>query len=648
MHMMSKISVFFSLLLFSIGIHAQDIEKETVSDSTATAQQELVSDTTVTQQDAVSEDMEMAEQDAVTGEAEATEQDAVAENADAAEEQPAQQEVAQKQKKQKQPKAKKVKQPKMKALAAVPEYVEKELTEVEVPELKGTTMEQRIGHGLDSILIRRAYETFESYYAKGVNEEMAADSAFLYAYEPWLYVFKRAPYVNATLYKHGLWMWHTLAVEGKTPKVRNFYFKQLMDTYEKRIDNLDAINSLYDEEGSNSRFVTTRGDVICEKAQNFLQYNPDSVVQLAWAAYQDNDHTANYDIPWTKEMEELYQMYKTAIGDLGRSTRGYTLAYFVKTYYYRYKANKADSTYATDFVNDYVLAKDLCDFFLDSAKQYVPSDQELTAEDSIRYQKELSIQKSIVDEYTYPQWYADYYFQMNPEAASPDFLNQFFMKKIEEEKNNPGYLAWVLKTLESIGQTEIDVYDKAADYLSAARPAGGGGGGSYSQDKIFFSQAIKNMKEMDFFTAKELMQQCVDACSDNAQKAKYLYQAGLVAFSKGRIADAREYANKSISFNKNYGDPYLLLADIIRRSAPTGGKGVTRDQLYWNLGIYCCAATDKAQQAMRMDPGCKNKAQIKIANYSRNYYPRSEAFFRGAKEGQRVSVDGLSTTLRLR
>ena len=53
---MSKISVFFLLLLFSIGIHAQDIEKETVSDSTATAQQELVTDTTVTQQDAVSDD----------------------------------------------------------------------------------------------------------------------------------------------------------------------------------------------------------------------------------------------------------------------------------------------------------------------------------------------------------------------------------------------------------------------------------------------------------------------------------------------------------------------------------------------------------------------------------------------------------------
>ena len=51
---------------------------------------------------------------------------------------------------------------------------------------------------------------------------------------------------------------------------------------------------------------------------------------------------------------------------------------------------------------------------------------------------------------------------------------------------------------------------------------------------------------------------------------------------------------------------------------------------------------------MRMDPGCVNKARTRIANYSRNYYPRSEAFFRGAKEGQRVSVNGLSTTLRLR
>lgn len=629
-----------------------------MSDSIAAAQQALVPDTTVSaMQDAASDDAEVAEQGAVSdddaesdGAAVSDETATVQEQDEQKAEEPAQKEVAQKkQKKQKAPKAPKQKASKSKSKMIVPEVVEEELVEVEVPSLKGTTMEQRIGHGMDSILIRRAYETFESYYAKGVNEEMPADSAFLYAYEPWMYVFKRAPYVNATLYKHGLWMWHTLAVEGKTPKVRNFYFKQLMDTYDKRIENLDAINSLYDEEGADSRFVTTRGDIICEKAQNFLQYNPDSIVQMAWGAYQDNNYQADYNIPWTKEMEELYQMYKTAIGDLGRSTRGYTLAYFVKTYYYRYKANKADSTYATDFVNDYVLAKDLCDFFLDSAKQYVPSDQELTAEDSIRYQKELSIQKSIVDEYTYPQWYADYYFQMNPEAASPEFLNQFFMTKIEEEKNNPGYLAWVLKTLESIGQTEIDVYDKASDYLAAARPAGGGGGGNYSQDKIFFSQAVKCMKETDFFTAKELMQQCIDACEDNAQKAKYLFQAAQVAYAKRNYPTAREFANKSISYNKNYGKPYLLLADIIYATAPrSGGKGVTRDQLYWNLGIYCCVATDKAQQAMRMDPGCKNEAQTKINRYANNYYPRSEAFFRGAKAGQRVSVDGMSTTLRLK
>ncbi len=514
--------------------------------------------------------------------------------------------------------------------------------------LKGTTMEQRIGHGMDSILVRRAYETFENYYAKGVNEEMAVDSAFLYAYEPWLYVFNNAPYVNATLYKHGLWMWHTLAVEGKTPKIREFYFNQLMETYDKRIQNLDAINSLYDEEGADSRFVTTRGDVICEKAQNFLQYNPDSVVKMAWSAYQDNDYNAQYDIPWTKEMEKLYQMYKTAINDLGRSTKGYTLAYFVKTYYYRYRANKADSTYATDFVNDYITAKNLCEFFLDSAKQYIPSDQELTAEDSIRYQRELAIQKSIVDEYTYPQWYADYYFETNPEAASPEFLNNFFSAKIEEYKTDAGYLAWVLQTLEAVGQTEIDVYDKCSDYLAAARPAGGGGGGNYSQDKLLFSQAVKYMKEGDFFSGKESMNDCIAACDDNDKKAKYCYQAATVCYAKGRVQDCREYCNKALSFKKNYGDPWLLIADCIYKTAPRSGKGIKADVLYWNLGLYCCLATDKAQMAMRVDPGCRNKAQIKINSYARNYYPKSEAFFRGVKAGQKFSIAGESTTLRLK
>ncbi|MCR5314137.1 MAG: hypothetical protein K6E54_10955 [Bacteroidaceae bacterium] len=515
--------------------------------------------------------------------------------------------------------------------------------------LKGTTMEQRIGHGMDSILVRRAYETFESYYAKGVNEEMAVDSAFLYAYEPWLYVYNNAPYINATLYKHGIWMWHTLAKEGKTPKIRQFFFDRLMDTYDKRIDNLEAINSLYDEEGAESRFVTTKGDLICEKAQNFLQYNPDSVVKFAYETYQSASGDKKVDIPWTDEMETLYQMYKGAIGDLGRSTKGYTLAYYVHTYYYRYISHKSDSVYARDFINDYILAKDLCTFFLDSAKQYIPSDQELTAEDSIRFQKELAIQESIVNEYTYPMQWADFYFESNPEAASPEFLNDFFTKQIETYKNDPAYLAWVLNLLENLGRTEIEVYDKTSDYLAAARPAGGASG-KYSQDKLLFSQAIKYMKEGDFFTAKESLTECIEATEKTEQKAKYLYQAAAVAYSNGRLQDAREYANKSISFNKNYGEPYLLLADLIFRTAPRSrGKGQSIDQVYWNIGIYACAATDKAEQAMRVDPSCRSKAQLRIArNYAPNYYPKSEAFFRGAKAGQTVSAGGYTTRLRLK
>ncbi len=512
--------------------------------------------------------------------------------------------------------------------------------------LKGTSMNERIGHGMDSILVMRAYNTFESYYAKGVNEEMALDSAFLYAYEPWQFVFDKAPYIGATLYKHGSYMWQKLASEGKTSKVRNFFFDKLMMTYDKRVENLEAINSLYDEDGDQSRFVTTKGDIICQKAQNFLQFNPDTVVQLAWTAYQDSN-PMTYEIPWTESMENLYQMYKSAIGDLGRSTRGYTLAYFIHTYYYRYKAHKSDSTYAEDFINDYIQAQDLISFFLDSAKQFIPSDEELTAEDSIRYQRELSIQKQIVDEYTYPEWYANRYFEDNPEAASPEFLNSFFSAKIEEKKDDASYLSWVVSTLDRLNRNDLDVYDKASEMLSAVMPATGGSS-NVDKHKVYFSQAIRYMKEMDFMTAKESMQQCIEACGDdNVLKAKYLYQAGAFCYSKRRYPDAREYANQAISYNKNYGDPYLLQADILFALAPRTGK--KRDEVMWVLGIYACAATDKAQLAMRMDPGCRTKAQNNIARrYAPYYFPKSEAFFRGAKEGNRVSANGITTTLRLK
>ena len=63
---------------------------------------------------------------------------------------------------------------------------------------------------------------------------------------------------------------------------------------------------------------------------------------------------------------------------------------------------------------------------------------------------------------------------------------------------------------------------------------------------------------------------------------------------------------------------------------------------------YYCLATDKCIKAKSVDPACAASANRQIASYRNGYYPKSEAFFAGLKEGQQVTVMGETTTLRLR
>ena len=87
------------------------------------------------------------------------------------------------------------------------------------------------------------------------------------------------------------------------------------------------------------------------------------------------------------------------------------------------------------------------------------------------------------------------------------------------------------------------------------------------------------------------------------------------------------------------GKAYLLEASCIARMA--SGNELEKSKFY-------CLAFDKVARAKAVDPACAGQANKAASGYAAHFYPKSEAFFQGVKEGQSVSILGESTTLRLR
>lgn len=485
--------------------------------------------------------------------------------------------------------------------------------------LKGTKMEDRIGHGADSIMTRRSYELFERFYHDGYYDEARRDSMYKFAVDPWLYVFDNAPLTSQNLYRYGANIFQYLAKNETDSIRRQYYFDLLMKVYDKRIDNLEALNSFTDDE----KFLSKKGDLLTRKAYDYYTYSP------------------NLDI------EVAYKLFHQGIDDLGYATEGYVLFQFVDCYVKRYETHTDSAAYREDFINDYVKACDICDFFLKQAEEYAFTDSIASRKDSIRAAELEAKAKPILDAYGGPRQNAEWYFSQHPEAATPEFLVEYYSGLIEEHKTDAKFLAGVISLLRSIEKEDTDVFDKASEYLSACAPQGGGSSGGSGRESLL-AEATRMLKEGNISGANSVFQEAVENASDATAKANAAYYACAQYYKRGSIQAARQWANNALKYKSNFGKAYLMLARCVTASAPKSYKKSEIVQFNWNRGLYYCLATDKAQRAKSVDPTCAAEANRLIASYSGMFFPRSEAFMMGKREGSVETVMGERTRLRLR
>ncbi len=400
----------------------------------------------------------------------------------------------------------------------------------------------------------------------------------------WKIVFEKAPMAQNRIYTDGAWILETLIPKEADAAKKQEYFDLLMKIYDQRQANLEDLNSIV-----KPAYRVTNGYVICRKAYDFANYNPKP----------DN--------------EKAYEMFRSGIGDVGLNTEAFVLYSFIQCSYNRYMADKENVQKREDFIRDYMECNEICEKLLDQAKAF--------ADDTIKAQK-------IVNNYYPTQELCNNLF-VKSGAANCEALEKIYATKVEENKTNLEYLNGVLKVLSFFECDSSAIYYAASEYAYQL----------YKTPRAAIGIAQKLYKSGDTDGALKYFQDALDMEEDPIKKSKYALSIAAVLYRSGNIGKCRQYCNETLKYDPTNGNAWLLIANCIARSA--SGDHLERSKYY-------CLATDKCIKAKSVDPSCAQKANRQMASYTAHFYPKSEAFFQGLKEGQQITVMGETTTLRLR
>ena len=149
-------------------------------------------------------------------------------------------------------------------------------------------------------------------------------------------------------------------------------------------------------------------------------------------------------------------------------------------------------------------------------------------------------------------------------------------------------------------------------------------------------------KKGDFDNAVKFFDEALNKETDNVKKAEMAYVTAAALMQAKKLSQARSYCQKAISFNENYGDPYILLAQMY------GSNPNWNDEPALNKCTYF-VVIDKLQRAKAVDPSVTDRANELISTYSRHTPQAKDLFMLGYKAGDRITIGGWigeTTTIR--
>ena len=282
-----------------------------------------------------------------------------------------------------------------------------------------------------------------------------------------------------------------------------------------------------------------------------------------------------------------YGWLKEIVNEKGENCEALGLSLFA---FSSMKKMVADPNFKEQYIQDYLVASNGLDAQIKAAQ----------AANNKKEEDNLTAYKSGVD----GQF-------ANSGAADCETLQNLYAAKIEENKDNLDYLKETVSLLRRMRCQEIDAYFAASSYAYKLEPSA----------EAAVGMAKQAVKQKDFETALKYFEEAANLETDEATKADDYYSMALLSFEQNGYSKARQYCQKAIEINPNYGAAYLLIGKMYASTAKSvyPGDGVLARAVYY-------AALDKFEKGKQADTSVAEEAHSLISSY-RAHLPSTEEIF---------------------
>ncbi|WP_297328963.1 hypothetical protein [uncultured Bacteroides sp.] len=307
----------------------------------------------------------------------------------------------------------------------------------------------------------------------------------------------------------------------------------------------------------------------------------------------------------TPDLNQVYGWLKESVDADKGETSGAVLHYFLDV---SMQKVKADDNHTDQFFQDYI-----------DASKY--ADDAIAAETNEKKKTNLqAIKDNLVAMF------------INSGVADCESLQNIYGPKVEENKTDSAFLKKAIAILKMMKCNESEAYFKASEYMYRINPTADAAVGV----------AYMYYKKNDFDNAVKYFDEALSKENDNIKKAEMAYATAAILMQAKKLSQARNYCQKAINYNENYGEPYILLAQMY------GSSPNWSDEPALNKCTYF-VVIDKLQRAKSVDPSVTDKANELISTYARHTPQAKDLFMLGYKAGDRITIGGWigeSTTIR--
>lgn len=305
------------------------------------------------------------------------------------------------------------------------------------------------------------------------------------------------------------------------------------------------------------------------------------------------------------DVNQAYAWFKESVDAEKGNSEGAVLHYFLDM---SLNKLKADPNHKEQFIQDYLIASEYAD------------DAVVAEPDANKKAALQKVKDNLVAMF------------INSGTADCESLQEIYGPKVEANQTDSAYLKKAIAVMKMMKCTDSEAYLQASFYMYKINPTADAATGC----------GFMAYKKGDYDGAIKYFDEALTLENDPEKKAQIAYAAAASLFNVKKLSQSRSYLQKAISFKENFGDAYILLAQLYASSPNWNDEPAMNKCTYF-------VVIDKLQRAKAVDPSVAEKANELISTYAR-YTPKAEDLFMlGIKSGDRVTVGGWigeSTTVR--